>query len=348
MKLELPISIVLLAAGGLLWAGQSKWLNFSLRRSGNSQSVEASNDRARTNPGLLLSTAVPLTDAESSTANSQSAAFLQSVGANLRLAPPFQTELQVQIQWSERSYSIGGIYAQPGQGSGQSKMELRVGTGADATTMTKICDGRFLYSFQQRGTIKTLEFIDLRRLQETRLSAGLAQSDNPLSWIATGGLASLLENLAVAFNLGPAIVSEVNGIVLCTIEGDWRIQSLAELLGASIGSESEGQIFLENLPPQIPSRIKIELANVPAFGWLPQKLTFFRPEKNSSPTLMRVLADVQFSAPASFVFDPDEFLHINTDEVESTDVTDLYVEQVHDFGFARQASQGSGDATMLR
>ncbi len=348
MKLELPISIVLLAAGGLLWAGQNKWLNFSLLRSGNSQSVDAGNDGARTNSGLLLSTAVPLSDAESSPANSQSAAFLQSVGANLRLAPPFQTDLQVQIQWSERSYSIGGIYAQPGQGSGQSKMELRVGTGADATTMTKICDGRFLYSLQQRGTIKTLEFIDLRRLQETRLSAGLAQSDNPLSWIATGGLASLLENLAVAFNLGPAIVSEVKGIAVCTIEGDWRIQSLAELLGASISSESERQIFLENLPPQIPSRIKIELANVPAFGWLPQKLTFFRPAKNSSPTLMRVLAEVQFSAPESFVFDPDEFLQINTDEVESTDVTDLYVEQVHDFGFARQASQSAGNATMIR
>ena len=63
---------------------------------------------------------------------------------------------------------------------------------------------------------------------------------------------------------------------------------------------------------------------------------------------MRVLAEVQFSAPESFVFDPDEFLHINTDEVESTDATDLYVDQVHDFGFARQASQNSGNATMLR
>jgi hypothetical protein len=269
------------------------------------------------------------------------------VGTALRNSPPFQSELQITLNWSGKLHQISGEYSQPGQGSGRSKIQLDLTAGGRPLKMTKICDGRFLYTHLIRNEEQTLQFIDLRRLQETRSLSGLGQMDSPMSWVATGGLASTFENLSAAFDFESIVPLKQEGPQTCQIKGSWNSKHLTRLLREVVDPQDENsEIQWNKIPPQIPQSVFIELANVDLYGWVPRHIKFYRSAQVFSPGNIQPLASIEFSPPVLIATDSMDSWKIKPDEIESLDITDQYVKQVRDFVDARTA--GEEPATIMR
>jgi len=394
MKQQLPIAITLLAAGSWLWisgnAAENRYDAVQLPREHSEavataspiqQTTEGSNDTVQL-AGYQTPIESPLEPAianrfplshqaasipADSTEPSETAAFLRSVGERLRNSTPFKTELRIEIEWSKQRYPISGQYLQPGQGSGQSKLELSLNNASTPVTITKICDGRFLYSHFRQNEKQTLEFIDLARLGRSHQSMGLIEPNNPMSWISTGGMASVFENLAAAFEFAPLASAEVDGRAVCTLEGRWREEHLIDLLRPAVEHKHlTPKIQWSRLPKQIPHSVRLKLANVPEFGWMPQSITFFqskvpnesRAEVSSEFSNAAFKSDhsvnigsnpialIEFGPPQPAMIDANDFLNLQNDEVESIDVTDQFVEQVQGYFHARTAAVSSG--TVIR
>jgi hypothetical protein len=368
MRRSLPIAIILIAAGIALWAGKNGELNRFIRllqRPSDSalsepQIVSAADTKhfnasasvdldqktaepfprsdldvgAKTRPG----TVPPVTDVQK---------FLRTVSGQLRDSLPFKTELQAQLNWNGTTLSIPGQYAQLGQGKNQFRIDLRISAGDSTQVLSKRCDGRFLYSMKWQGGRKTLEFVDLRRIQEARTAAGLSQADNPTNWLAAGGLASLLDNLSTAFQFDSPQVVVHDSVDYLRLDGIWNSKALVELLKDTVPSHYlEPNIAWRKLPPHIPHQVSLFFAQSPSFGWMPVQLGFYRFVERSLPSSRSLLSDsdelellakIRFSNAQPINVEGVDFLQLDTEDTETIDNTPQYISQLRQYKMHREA-----------
>jgi hypothetical protein len=381
MRRELPIAFVLIATGIALWAGKNgelnrlkRWLNpageFFPAAAGQSpetasefslasgRSIVAPTENPAGSP-TIPATTKPLISLQSGVKDpsSESIQFLQMLGSELRDAAAFKLDLVAELNWIRSELLIAGKYAQLGKGTGQSRIDLQIGTGNEARILSKICDGRFLYSLTQSHGQKKLEFIDLRRIQETRDAAGLSQANNPINWIATGGLASFLENAAAAFQFSEPHYFDRDGQQHLQMDGTWIQSALVDLLKGSIPSHHlTPNIEWNELPRHIPHQVRITFIKHPSLGWLPQQIHFLRfssrQDQSASTTAeaasLSSLAKITFSSPHPIDVDSKDFLQLNAEEVETIDNTPLYISQVKRFEMHRQAETQVESGLIIR
>ncbi len=416
MKQELPIAVVLLAAGGFLWLGQysnpfqghqepnssqialpnqagslnstPQSLQSSLASGSNQHATsfkvaltgyeqelsdEGNDSASQTRPlhspplqtppldettpataSTISSTSKPSSSSEISEAflaklssnestNQQASEFLRNLGAEIRDSIAFETDITIDLHWRKQPMEISGRYSQIGQGSGHSRFQLEIplaGSDSDEKNMTlvKVCDGRFLYTqLLSPGTDQSLEFIDLKQVHQRRLDSGLTEPNNPMSWIATGGLSSILENLGSAFQFGMVEEKKWNGITTVSLTGTWKTEQLAELLCDQVDRHClEPTIQWDQLPVHIPHTVRIECVNRDSVGLLPIKIEFFQFDEDERD-LVRQLASIRLGAPRALSMNPADLLKLETDESNTTDSTHQYVDQVRDFEFSREA-----------
>ncbi len=372
-----PIALILIAAGIALWAGKngqlvrlSQWLQGQPERVPSELSpanhplpfftasqVRPSTPESVLHPALVgRSSQVPNRVLESFEPDADSAALLRLIANELRKAGSFRSDLYMELTRGPSHIEMTGQYTQLGNESGQSRIDLRIGEHNDMRELSKMCDGRFLYTLQKYRNERRLEFIDLRRIQETRSSAGLSQAGDPSSWMATGGLASLFENMAEAFRFTQQERSQRDGFHICVVDGVWHHRALVELLNSTIASHYlEPEIVWRKLPDNIPHQIRIELVDTNQLGWFPARIEFFQLDnsrklvslgKSSDSKQLVRIASIQFSPPQPVEIDPDRFLRLNTEDIETIDNTHLYISQLHRFEVLRQAQQSSSETLM--
>lgn len=380
MRRELPIAFLLIATGIALWAGKNGELNrlkrWLIPAGGTVQTGTESNgkpnsyfslasDRSNTAPAektngsdssFLSSSTLLSLQAGLKNPSTESIQFLKKLGTEIRASKAFKIDLVAELNWIHAELLIAGSYAQLGQETGQSRIDLQIGTGSETRALSKICDGRFLYSLKQSNGQKKLEFIDLRRIQETRFAAGLSQPDNPTSWIASGGLASFLENAAAAFQFSDPKFLESDRSRYVQIDGTWIQSALVDLLKDSVPAHHlDPKIVWNELPKHIPHQVRITFVEDPALGWLPQQIHFLHftrrnEEANANPEAanLSTLAKITFSAPQAIDVDPENFLQLNTEDVETIDNTPLYIGQVKKFEMQRQAQAMVETGSIIR
>ena len=272
----------------------------------------------------------------------RSAELIRLASNSIRNSPAFLTQLQIKMKWFQREYKISGTYLQA-ERNGQTKTTLHCETPQGPMTLIKFCDGRFLYTLVKKpDEQQTLEFVDLKRVEQTRNHSGFSNASHPMSWISNGGLGSGLENLASAFDFEPAQLKEQNRSRISTIQGRWKISQLFEMLQASAEAADDEEINWERLPNHIPHAVEIELAEHPVLGHFPQKITFIQFRTTASQQFTRVaLASIQFTEPVPVSINPSEFLDINAELADTADTTQQYINQIRDFEFFRQSRQQS-------
>jgi hypothetical protein len=251
--------------------------------------------------------------------------------------------------------AANGKYFQMGQGSHRSRLELTFNDAPHASTSFQLCDGRFVYRLQTIAGEQRFEFVDLNRVAEKTGSSG---SFSPSEWIATGGLASLLQQFRQSFNFGsPKPVSSSNG-QLTVLRGCWNETSLRHALGNDahlvIPTEdklrSRNRIRWEKIPPQLPHGVEIVFANNSSVGMFPQQIKYVRfvSDKDGAGLQTKTLMSIDFSPPTPINSLAENMFVIRSSDIESIDTTDEYLMQVGSILAKRQAERNELEQQQLK
>lgn len=360
MKRELLIATFLLAAGGMLWAGQNGGLNQAIQWLDHwlsHKTEDLANPRtapieqslfdpsgALRSPTESLSIELPklwsVPDARSFSPDSKSKELLKDLATRLKNSPSFATQVAVQLLWNGEEIKLEGDYAQVGRGTSQARLELRVIDSIEPLTLTKICDGRFLYSIAKQADHQQMELIDLRRIQRA-LSGRLKDQYVHSADLGTfGEMSMLFQNLGILFNFGAPKFHEIEGQRFCHLIGTWHPESLSKMFGNIVSEHHlQPEIVWHKLPPQIPHQVSLTLTETNSHGWIPQRITFVRfakPNRLSktghstteviNPTATVIpIAIIDFFGFSSIEIDPQSLTKIDSSELETIDITDWYL-----------------------
>jgi hypothetical protein len=384
MKQELPFAVVLLAAGCLLWFWQSDREKPPVSPIASLESVADSLPNAGTEdfettpsgvihadfqteffgmaepdsrqisseieiPGLNLEMFADQTPCSPSAfiheqTDGKSVQMMSQIAQRLTASQPFCLKLRLSGNLFGTSVSASGNYAQMGQGSHKSRIELKYGSEPNAPTVFQLCDGRFVYNLQTspmphsaKGKKQTFEFVDLHRVRE---SAGEPETGvTPTGWVATGGISSLFQHLASAFNFGSSEQTDDSTVVL---RGSWDQSSLQTVLFDPLNGESKlgSSIDWEEVPPQLPHAVELVLKQNADFLYFPTKITFLQFAKQQddqyvlNPVVTLLLSDPQ---PLGAV--ADRFFVIDSSNLTPIDTTDGYIARIEAFQETRQAAE---------
>jgi hypothetical protein len=369
MKRELLIAAILLAACGMLWAGQNgvlvrmargleSWFqkrdsatpDFTVRLESVADYLNqslgepiagpdpsflsqdfAGNESRRSRLPEIWQVPHYQTWSDSGEGNR----FLQEVAQQLKNMPPLRSDLLIRFRWGVSEFAMTGSYAQMGQGSGQSRLDLNLLDQDPALSISKVSDGRFLYTLERVGDRQKLEFVDLQQVRKSRQSGKSPQNQPVQQWLLPGELASLLENLSIAFQFDVPHMQQIEGQSFCHLQGVWKAEWLRNWLqDVTPLHQLQPEIVWHKLPQEIPHQVNLSLVFCPNFGWTTQRIVFLRYPKekkrstDSGNPELRIavpMGVVDFASFQALTAASDNLLKIESAEVETVDVTDLYL-----------------------
>ena len=200
-----------------------------------------------------------------------------------------------------------GFYLQKGRGpETKIRLELRLTVADETSSMMQVSDGRFLWIHQQVLNQTLLHRIDMSRIQRAMQDdSWLSRSVSARGWPAAGGLPKLLEGLSANFYFDEPTESQLGGLAVWVLHGQWRPSLLASLLPSQKEAILAGQrADLMPLPEQIPHRVVIALGKDDLF---PYRVEYWRSLpfdlQNSAGTppeqemLVMDLLEVEFDQP---------------------------------------------------
>ena len=279
-------------------------------------------------------------------------------GACRRIAnsTPFGTSLKLTGHLFDQDTVATGRYFQLGQGTHRSRLELEFNAGQEVASSFQLCDGRFVYRLQTFGGKQQFEFVDLNRFTE---QTSASSAFTPSNWIATGGLASLLEQFNQSFNFGaPKQITTDNQAQLTTIRGCWNETALRHTLGNEAGSvfpkeekiRSRNAIPWNKIPQQLPHGIEVVFGNDPVFGAFPREIRYlkFAPNPNGGAMLLKPMMTLQFSHPLTTDKLTENMFVIRSSDIESVDTTNQYLAQVKSILAKRQAEKNSSEHQQMK
>ena len=188
---------------------------------------------------------------------------------------------------------------------------------------TQVCDGKFYYWIQQLNGERTIEFVDLERLQ----TGGFDFGSGPSQWLTRAGTASLLRNLSSAFEFDEPTPTELGGHKMLLIKGQWKRKSLASILHGQWDAKDDQPIQWERLPNQLPHSVEVYLGTDDFLYLFPYRLSFFkfddRGERQESPTLTMELFQVQKLESL-----PADLFRVNADGSHQVDLSRDYSQHI--------------------
>lgn len=274
----------------------------------------------------------------------ESVRIMSQISQRLASSQPFGLKLRLSGKLFGTSVSASGNYAQLGQGTHKSRIELKYGSEPNAPTVFQLCDGRFVYNLQTspmphsaKGKKQTFEFVDLVRVRQT---AGERETKiTPTGWVATGGISSLFQHLASAFNFGASQPTDDSSIVL---RGSWDQNSLQTVLFNPLDGESnlDPLIRWEEVPRQLPHAVELVLKKNSDFIYFPTKITFLQfVHRQDDQYDVKPVVTLLFSDPRPLGAVTDRFFVIDSSNLKPTDTTDGYIARIEAFQETRQAAE---------
>ena len=360
MKLELPLALVLLAAGSLLWTaqrGQKSQLRSSSQTREKAASAEIEPKKTATpinqspRGGAGEPTAMTSTVGSSgnsfarfeSASNSRANQLIQQSAANLLNSVPIEANVRITIDLFQQPLVANGRYYQQGQGTTKARLDFAHGTGENAIKITQLCDGRFNFSKQTIGTTKRLESLDLEKLAEaSQPEAGsMVTPGNPLS---IGSVSSLMQNLSRWFDFDAPVQTELGGIAMLSVKGHWKPQVLKAFVGDLIDAKFlEPKINWNEIPPQIPHSVEVTLGNDQFLPLFPYRIVFLQHGTNTHPDDRQVLQLELFEVGKLNQLS-DQVFNIDSEDAQPIDTTERYVQRIQQYNsLTNQALQASKD-----
>ena len=276
--------------------------------------------------------------------NSSAVQLLAKAAKEVANSKPFRLKLNLKARVFEQDVIANGDYYQQGQGSHKTKIELTFDQMAGSPKLLQLCDGRFVYTIHSTGGIngatgistpsqQTLEFVDLLRVKEAagETDAGNLDSFSPTNWVATGGIASLLQHLASGFNFGqPESLDGNSNQVL--IRGGWDENVLRGIVyDLDNKIELGSPIQWDQVPKHIPHAIELVLTRNANQTYFPNQITFLRFGIKEGIATIEPSMSMTFSPPQPLMNLSEGFFVIDSSNLEPTDATDRYIARIESF-----------------
>ena len=253
MKIELPIAVAMLA--GCVAAWSTGFIGSNAAVIGSSNNPVAVN-RVQQQPVATNQTA------------NESNEVLRNVAQQVRNIGPLVADTSILVNMFGQQIRSAGRYYQMGQGSRKSRLESAFDVGNTTATIIQICDGHIYYRHESMGDQASLDIAYLEKLASADRRMMLADSK---TWMATGGLASLMTNLANNFDFQPiAIQTNEFGIQSSVMKGQWNEGRLRRLMYGQINQNLvKNKIQWDRLPPHIPATVEIYLQQLEDGSYFP-------------------------------------------------------------------------------
>ncbi|MEE3367762.1 MAG: hypothetical protein VX346_00320 [Planctomycetota bacterium] len=206
--------------------------------------------------------------------------------------PSFETRIRQTIDLAGQQLVGTGTYRQSGTSvSPLIRMELRVQTANGVASLQQIRNQRFLWIRRAFIDHTVLERIDLKRVNEA-LAQNRPVQDKiaPLnlelaSWIARGGIPSLLVSLEQHFKFGVAQTRKIDRVDVWQIMGQWKTP-------ATTLSDRARQTTSQDQAPSDdairPDRVRLLLGQNRPVHLFPYQIVFFREDKGASRPIVSI------------------------------------------------------------
>ena len=278
------------------------------------------------------------------TSNRGAVELLASAAIEIANSNPFQSKLAIWGQVFQQEIVASGNYYQMGQGSHKTKIELSFDQMPGKPQMLQLCDGRFVYTIhsddssaqseaQAATSQQKLEFVDLLRVQEATgddtANRGIV---SPTGWVATGGIASLLQHLASGFNFGPPEALDPNSNRIL-IRGSWDENALRGIVSDLDNNIKLGSpIQWDQVPKHMPHAIEMVLVRSSNQAYFPHQISFLRFGVKDHQATIEPSVSMTFSPPEPLSNLADGFFVIDSSNLEPTDATDRYITRIKSLG----------------
>ena len=269
MKIKLPFAQKLLAIGLLVLAA---FLYFRMDWS-DLNSVFADNAANPVNSILNQKAAVVAPGIESNSGRSAKELLTESAN-RLANSDALRAAARLTVNLFQQGLVANGQYSQLGQGSGFAKLEFDVGDDENRMQIVQICNRGIYYRFQTTPEDPTLQIADLRRISETDAFDLFA---NQNTWMATGGISSLIENLVQNFEFESVKETKIGETPVYKIRGKWNEDRLKRFLFGQVKHVAiKDGVDWRELPVHIPQYCEVLIGNDDYFPLFPYRITFLK------------------------------------------------------------------------
>ena len=270
--------------------------------------------------------------------NPSAVKLLADAATGIAKSDPFRLKVSLQGRLFQQEVAANGNYYQMGQGSHKTKIELSFDQMPGNPKMLQLCDGRFIYTIHSSdgsaatantpatASRQSLEFVDLLRVKKATgddfaSNPGIV---SPTGWVATGGIASLLQHLASGFNFGPPEALDPNSDRIL-IRGGWDENALRGVVSDLDNNIRLGSpIQWDKVPRHIPHVIEMVLVRNSNQTYFPGQISYLRFGMRDQQATIEPSLSMTFSPPESLSNIEDGFFVIDSSNLEPTDACLLY------------------------
>ncbi len=248
MKIILPSLLIIGLAGGLVQAqtgGNSTDPRFELPVDPATASLSSA-DRTASGGDLLA----------------------QRVAAALAQHKSISARVRYRVDLVGHQLVGEGIYLQLGSGEGQQiRLELKTVVGERLAVFQQVCDGRFLWQYQDSAEKPAAEAaqkpqvtrVDIHRVRQALANhaPGQRQLLPASTELAFGGLPKLVDGLKQSFTFSRVEADQLGSLPIWIATGNWRPEVLTPVSKELADEASTGQpLDLRKLPAQMPEVVR--------------------------------------------------------------------------------------------
>lgn len=249
----------------------------------------------------------------------QSANYLEN-------SSPLQCATRMQINLFDQKFIASGRYLQMGQGSGMSRLEFSFDDDDRPGKILQICSHGYYYRFRTTGRTPELNVADLRQIAKSDSGHILA---TPNTWMATGGLASLLKNLSTNFEFDQPEATTLGEIPVWKFRGRWNEQRLKRILFGQVKyAIIKNQIQWDKMPTQVPHSCEIVLGRDQFFPLFPYRIAFFKNEKVGQTLKTKQVVALELYDLNKHANLDGQLFEVNFPDVLPNDMTSQYVDRI--------------------
>ena len=276
--------------------------------------------------------------------------FLAEVLATLQRRPSIAARLRHKARLHEIALTGSGKYWQRGVGKQRkTRWEMQTQVAGKTASYVQVFDGNHLWTDRTLPSGRKVHRLDVGRLQSRRRNATVAARSlkTEAEWepeIAAaegqGGLAEMLADALRRFTFAPPRATQLNGLAVYALVGQWRRAEL-EKLWPELISDNDTPTW----PRQLPHHVLLLVGQNNLFPYvvehrrvddaqLAASAAGNRPTRD--PLLRYELYEVQFAAAMD-----DSLFEFKPGDVQWTDETSLVLERVRDQEAAAEATKSA-------
>ncbi|HEY2881437.1 MAG TPA: hypothetical protein VGJ15_03365 [Pirellulales bacterium] len=242
-----------------------------------------------------------------------------------------QASIQARVRYQVDlfgQHTIGeGIYLQQGAGNErQFCLQLQTPVGQQRLTFTQVCDGKFLWQYQESSQKPagdttdgpTISRIDLRRvrqaIEQTKHRPQLDSCIDLSGAMALGGLPRLIDGLSQSFHFTRCDNKKLGVLPVWVAQGGWKPEGLEPFSKELADLAAHGEpLLLNKIPPQLPEEVRVFIGQDDLF---PYRVEYRRrtmqkgkPEELAKAEKVPIMVVEFFEVRLGVPIDPQQFVY---------------------------------------